>query len=250
MLDVIDTPRAAAFATVSEDAVWVTSPEADSVMRIDPATGEVDELTDPQMTYPLGVTAAEGLVWVASMRSRPFTVLGIDPDSREVVQRVRLGWARTSGSAAVGPRYIEAVDGELWTGVVSLEQVVGISATAHKVEDRVDIQGTGCGNIAGGDGWVWVTGCEDAGLAQIDTESGALERTLLAGAGVCGVTYLEGSLWVCTADGLQQVDPTDGATVSTTKLPFTGTLTAAYGDLWMTPEGPAESDRILRIDLG
>ncbi len=76
-------------------AVWLTDlveeplvnaePEAGQLFRIDPATGDVDDVT-PVGKWPAGVTTGGGSVWVANGGER--TISEIDPGTNQVVKTI------------------------------------------------------------------------------------------------------------------------------------------------------------------
>ena len=69
---------------------WVTSTDADTLTRIDPATAQPATIQDVG-DGPLGVAADPSGVWVAN--SLDGTISRVDPDSTRVLDRIHLGFS-------------------------------------------------------------------------------------------------------------------------------------------------------------
>jgi hypothetical protein len=92
-----------AHATAAFDSIWVSEQFADRVVRLDPASGEVQATIDVG-DKPWRLQPADGSMWV---RTDSFYV-EVDPDTNEVT--------RTLAKANVGPAANRswAVDGAMW----------------------------------------------------------------------------------------------------------------------------------------
>lgn len=71
--------------TVTDDAVWVTNYQADSVSRIDPESGEVT--TVPGAGIGAGITSGGGYVWASAADG----IARIDPESATIIDKVGVG---------------------------------------------------------------------------------------------------------------------------------------------------------------
>jgi hypothetical protein len=81
----ITTARGADKFAVTDDAVWVTNYQADSVSRIDPETNQVTTLADAGSG--VGITSGGGYVWAATANG----IAKIDPATASIVDAIELG---------------------------------------------------------------------------------------------------------------------------------------------------------------
>jgi streptogramin lyase len=70
---------------VTDDAVWVTNYEANTVSRIDAATAAVTTIDD--VGHGVGITTGDGSVWASTFTG----IARIDPATAEIVEEVYLG---------------------------------------------------------------------------------------------------------------------------------------------------------------
>jgi YVTN family beta-propeller protein len=88
-------------AVVGADAVWVTSSEDDTVMRVDAASGKVE--TIPVGNRPTGIAFDEDRVWVAN--SQDGTISRIDTETYEV-GTLHLGFRPTAVAVEQGAVWV------------------------------------------------------------------------------------------------------------------------------------------------
>ena len=81
----IATEAGAHTFAATDDAIWVTNYQANSVSRIDPATNKVT--TIPDVGSGVGITSGGGYVWAAVLRG----IARIDPDSVAIIDVIDLG---------------------------------------------------------------------------------------------------------------------------------------------------------------
>jgi DNA-binding beta-propeller fold protein YncE len=97
----IELPHAPDQAVVGADAVWVTSSEDDTVMRVDAASGEVEMI--PVGNGPSGIAFDEDRVWVAN--GQDGTISRIDTETYEV-GTLHLGFRPTAVAVEQGAVWV------------------------------------------------------------------------------------------------------------------------------------------------
>ncbi|MCC6223770.1 MAG: hypothetical protein IT201_09825 [Thermoleophilia bacterium] len=189
----IDLEEAACVAA-GAGSVWVTAPNAGTVTRIDPDTGEVAAVIEVG-GYPQGIAVGFRAVWVAS-GNPPGGVNGavtrIDP--------------RTNEAAAVipvpdVPEYVAAGAGGVWvtTDAGTVRRIE--PGTNALLDPPIEVGPAGRTAVAVGDETVWalvMTGPDTLGTAvEIDprTEEIVGEPVEL-GQSPLGLAFGEGALWV------------------------------------------------------
>lgn len=225
-----------------EGAVWVVSAADRALVRLDPATGSVvDEIAIREgVGPPIGVTVANGSVWVHTgyaerqvrtgnaERQRVVVVpavVRVDPATNRVLSTIALDHASSAGIAVGG--------GAVWsassdTGVVSRRELPGGRLTA-----------TGRGpvrpvTLAFGMEAVWSLGGGRASnqpaipgtIARIDPTSLSVTSSTEVGPSPQDLAVGNGAVWAVDA-GDGAVVRIDAATVSMTdRVPLPGLLTS------------------------
>ncbi len=163
------------------DAIWAALPDKASVARIDRRTRKV-RLT-PVGEYPYFVLAEGNAVWTTSYRSR--TVSRLDPDSGEVVDRVRL---------PTDPYWVTAAAGSLWVG--GQETVYRLDAVTLDVQAKVALGQQAWTMAADESGNVWVTERYGFEVSRINTRTNRVDRRVRVGLGQPNGIAAGDSLWV------------------------------------------------------
>jgi virginiamycin B lyase len=101
----IELPHAPDQAVFGADAVWVTSSEDDTVMRVDAASDAVQAI--PVGNGPTGIAFGEDRVWVAN--GQDGTVSSIDPETNQV-GTLQLGFR---------PAAVAVVQGAVWVALAA-----------------------------------------------------------------------------------------------------------------------------------
>lgn len=193
-----------------ESALWVTVTAYDSagtaslagsLMRVDPATGQVIA-TIPVGRGPGAIVTSPGAVWVANYEDG--TVTKIDPATNAV-----------AGSITLSPGLIGLAYGEgaLWVTNELKDTVLRIDPATNAVTATI-LTVRGPEGIAVGGKSVWVanwgtTGQPDGMLSRIDPVTNAVVRTIPIGTNPGYVAYGGGYVWVglYMSSVLVQVDP-------------------------------------------
>jgi DNA-binding SARP family transcriptional activator/streptogramin lyase len=150
---------------VDDDAVWLGGGRR--LIRVDPATGEVERRT--RVPDPLdGVAVGAGAVWAVSGPSS--TVLRIDPDSAAVTDRIAIVTRPDVLSphpigVAVDANFVWVLNGTTATVTKIDPDLRGIVATFPLGKDAT--------TLAAGEGAAWISS-RDGTVTRIDAETNAV----------------------------------------------------------------------------
>jgi streptogramin lyase len=155
----------------------------------------------------------------------------------------------------VGADFPIAAFGSVW--VVAADRpkpaVVRVSPESNEIEAQILVPGRRCQGMTAGFGSVWA--CNDKGIARIDPRTNKIVSLLdLPTVSSNRLATTADSIWAFTsangvepADGLLKIDPTS-ETAETIQLGHdAGTMTAAFGYLWVTS---VRDGLLLRVDPG
>jgi hypothetical protein len=214
------------YMTYQDGIVWMSSFVLDSLLRIDPRTGEVRQLDlGPGQAGTTGVIGTSRGVWAANHYLG--TIVRVD-DKGKVVESVQVSRAGIMGPQAM------TTDGEnIWVTIPEDQAVAKVRISDGAVLAHVAVDYVPSGAMAFGDGRIWVTGGgEDAKgrVTEIDAERATATRVLQIGHDNGRALYAFGSLWVPLLDGSRQllrVDPDTGHATGQVILPADGIAVAA-----------------------
>ena len=239
-----DGPRA---LTVVDGQVWVVNGDAGTVSRVDLERGDVVGAPIPIMSSSDGdsITAGEGKVWVAM------------PDQGQVLPiDAETGTPGTPISPPDGMNEeIVYGGGALWVlgdkgTVTKVDASSGKPGEPIKVGEELSEDGFFRGEIAFGEGAVWVAGLDDETVVSIDPASEKVDKTVTFSDGIEGdLAVGDGFVWtVNEASQLMRVDPAKGE-IAGNPLPA-GTagaqdMAAGEGAVWIA--GDEESNTLTRV---
>jgi YVTN family beta-propeller protein len=186
-------------------SAWVTVPSAQSLARIDVASGSVTD-SIPVAGQPARVTTGGGAVWVAS------TVGGqisrIDPGTGSVTQTIELGGANVAD--------ITSGDGSIWAASATDRLLAEIDPATGSVRRRIELD-IAPSALAVGQRVIWVASFDANVLEAIDRGSGRVLFTTAVGQGPSAIAAARDAVWV--ANGLDatvsRVDPRTGSVRAT-----------------------------------
>jgi len=127
-------------------SVWMLTDKKGTLARIDPA----DNKTVAEIVVPTGSYCAafgEGAVWITSTEGN--SVTRVDPNANLVVETIPVG---------KGPRFLTVGEGSVWTLNQTEGNVSRIDPKTNKVVATIEVGVPGGGgDIAAGEGSIWVT---------------------------------------------------------------------------------------------
>ncbi len=178
------------------ESVWIIVDDKGTLARIDPATNAiVAEIYVPSGSY--GLAFGEGALWVTSTAHD--SVTRVDPDTNLVVETIPVGKA---------PRFVAAGLGAVWTLNQGDGSVSRIDPKINKVVATIEVGVPGGGGeIAAGEGSVWVTAFQFP-LSRIDPISNTVVQQFF-GEGGDAVRVGLGSVWLSNlrAGNVWRIDP-------------------------------------------
>jgi sugar lactone lactonase YvrE len=233
--------------TVTKDRVFVLSNKDGRIVVLDASTGEpVRQI--PTSQGGTAVTAGFGSIWALK-------------ESTDMLLRYKRSNGNRIGPAiqiAVGERPVIVTAGEkaVWVGVRQLdgrrngsgESLVRILPNLTKpAQTPIDIPG-GVGDVAVGEGAVWVTNTFSSSVTRVDPNDLDDLRQIRIGGTPNGVAVGEGSVWVAVEQekALVRVSPRKRKRTGSVKLGVIPTrVTVGGGSVWVTARG---ANRLFRID--
>lgn len=203
------TPSPAANVAASPSAVASVPVEANSLGRLDPATGTV--VSDQSVgAQPSGIAVApDGSIWVTNTTAG--TVSRLDPTGTSVVQTIQqvgtdpTGIAISPASAAVGANSI-------WVADSGSRQVARISPVTNTVVKLYPVGNAPGGLAVDASGQIWIADRLDGALVQLDPTTGK-EKSYTIGLTPMDVAFGAGSIWVSDYDKgtVVRIDPAQGS---------------------------------------
>ncbi len=168
---------------VSADSFWILTDKKGILARVDPADNKVvAEVRVPPGSF--AVAYGEGSLWVTSTETSQLA--RVNPRTNVVEQLIATG---------AKPRFLTVGFGSVWTLNQQNGDVTRIDAKTNKVLATIPVGVPGGGGeIAAGEGAVWITAFEFP-LSKIDPEQNKVVRQY-AGPGGDAVRAGLGSIWL------------------------------------------------------
>ena len=183
--------------TANADSIWMLSDPKGILSRIDPATNRVvAEIQVPAGSF-VCVFGEDNAIWVVSTDNS--VVARVDPKTNLVTDRVAVG---------PRPRFTAVGAGSIWTLNQGDGTVSRIDVKAKKLITNIELGVPGGGGeIAYGEGYVWVTVFEIP-LSQIDPDTNKVIRQWV-GPGGDAVRIGHGSVWLSNIrqENVWRLDP-------------------------------------------
>jgi class 3 adenylate cyclase/streptogramin lyase len=214
------------------------SPAPNSVVRLDPQSGEVVGGAAVGTT-PTRMAFGDGALWVANFDDR-------------TIQRVNVADATASpaqGGISATPSAIAVGGGYVWVTAEFAGQVIRVDPGHANAAKPIDVA-TGIQGIAYGEDAVWIAGANDGTLYRLDPVTGQTQPIPLPdGSQPQDVAVGGGSVWVTDALG-GRVFRVDASTEEITDtIPLLGGQPARIafgaGYVWVTS---TDADALTRID--
>ena len=216
---------------VGEDSVWVVESGGPSVSRISPGTGEVVETIEVG-NGPAGVAVGEGAVWVTNRFDG--TVSRLDPDSGDVVE-IPVG---------LDPRGITVGLGSVWAALAGSNQVVRIEPETNEVIQAINV-GTAPGSLTVVANEVWVVNTLDDNVSRVSSDTNSVIGAIEVGDDPADIAVVDGVVWVANeADGtLTRIASGQSSTSSTVIESAPQGMAPVGSDLWVTVRDTSTSHR-------
>jgi DNA-binding beta-propeller fold protein YncE len=187
----------------AEGGVWVLSDKNGRLSRIDPLTNKVSPVIEVAPNS-FAAAAGYGSIWITNTGDNPNangSIQRIDPKLNKVIARIEVGKQ---------PRFLAVGEGGVWTLNQTDGSVTRIDPQTNKVVATIlcDVPGTG-GDIACGEGYVWVRAKKDM-LLVIDPKENRVVEIFGPPAGSGAVRAGYGAVWVTAHDinKIWRIDPT------------------------------------------
>jgi YVTN family beta-propeller protein len=186
---------------VSPEAVWTANKDANSVTRIDSATGAV-VATIPVPKTPTSVAYGADSVWVCSQNGGTMGLTRIDPVTNRIVAQIDVGasagyqcdWVQFSSQT--GALWIVALD----TQTQREDIIERIDTATNQVRATIHLQDNIQTSLAIGATDVWA--CNETTLYRVDAQSAHVKGSLPLGAFACsGMLMSSASLWIAHGAG-------------------------------------------------
>jgi len=183
--------------TANADSVWMLSDMKGILSRIDPATNRlVAEIQVPSGSS-VAVLGEDGAIWVASTENS--VLVRVDPKTNLITDRVAVG---------PNPRFSTAGGGSIWTLNQGDGTVSRVDVKTRKLITNIEVGVPGGGGeIAFGEGYLWVTVFEIP-LSQIDPDTNKVIKQWV-GLGGDAVRVGHGSVWLSNIrqENVWRLDP-------------------------------------------
>jgi hypothetical protein len=256
---------------VGEGAVWVPSAVANTLFRVELATGSVTRIaTGPSADeWPITAVVTPGAVWAGNHHGG--TVARVDPRTNAVVGGVP--W----GEHGNGGIYHMTTDGSrIWVTGSRTSDVAEIDAATNSIVRRTVVPTGTCGGIDVDPSAVWLASGYDRpytcwtpanwGVSRIDRATAAVTRIGVGGRPI-DVRVAYGSVWVLTdapALELVRLHPVTYRVIGRLRLApgrcapaatgfcqgaeYSTALAVGFDSLWVRISGPGSAGRLLRIE--
>lgn len=209
---------------LADNAVWVSTQEANGLSEIDPATNTA--ATSATIGFIADGLAIDndGGVWVVNQTTEE--VFLVDPTGGRVLDMIAVGKR---------PTKVAAGEGFVWVVNEGSDTVSKINATTRSVVDDYDVADRPV-DVLVADGYVWVSNHGSASVSRVDPSDGS-SFEIEVGDGPLGLASGFGSIWVALLDEniVVRIDP---GTREVTARISVGTqpdgVAAGAGAIWVT----------------
>ncbi|MDX6682127.1 MAG: hypothetical protein QOG94_2166 [Solirubrobacteraceae bacterium] len=234
--------------TITKGRVWVMSTKNGSIVVLDAATGQPIHTI---ITRAGGTAVASGFGSIWALKDKTSSLLRYKRSTRR-----RVG-APIEISVAGRPVIVATGEKAVWVGVRkepesrrdgSGESLVRIDPSTNPPGQQAIAMPGGVGDVAVGEGAVWVTNTFSSSVTRVDPNNLEDTRRIRVGPVPNGVAVGEGAVWVALGRGkaVARVDPRKRRRTATIALGVSPTRVAVGGgSVWVTAR---DANRLFRID--
>jgi YVTN family beta-propeller protein len=176
---------------LTDDAVWVSAGQLDTIFRLDVKTNEVAAKVVVGKRPCSGLIAGFGSVWAPSCGDKNQGIaptLGrVDTKTNTLVATIPVGPAESEGGIAASPDAI-------WLVTDKAGKMSRIDPNTNAVAATIDVP-AGSASVVYGDGAVWVTTPAANMLTRVDAKTNKVTDSIEIGKGPRFVTFGAGSVW-------------------------------------------------------
>lgn len=200
---------------IAPGAVWASNFDANTVSRIDPASGAVMGTFASGGLAPEDVAFLDGSIWIANHHGDP---TGSVTRIDPATGAVIAKIRAGKAQDCCGPQGLAAVDGSIWVAIPNEDAVERIDPATNSVVAKIPV-GNACGEIAGDATAIWVaSACEDIALTRIDPTTNRVVKTISLEDHIGGIALAFGSVWAMTRSSLDRINPATNKVVARLKL--------------------------------
>lgn len=232
---------------IARGAVWVTSKNPNTLVRIDARTNKVADTIALPGDACAGFTFGFGSVWIP-LCAKPNALLRVDLATHRAIT-LAIGPAGPEGGIA-------ASDDSVWMVSDDAGTLERVDPKTNQVRQRIALA-AGSYNPIASHGRIWITSVKTNVVTAVDAKTGAIVATVGVGRGPRFLTAGGGSVWTLNqGDGtITRVDEASMKVVATidAKLPgHGGDIAYGDGDVWASLSGTpltridARTNRIAR----
>jgi peptide/nickel transport system substrate-binding protein len=266
-LDVAPAEVASGFGSL-----WVSEPDANRVVRVDPTRRQVVATIDVGRG-PGAIGCSAGDVWVVN--SLDGTLARIDPGSNKVVQTIKVGsdpsavavsgasvWVASRGDGTVqpvalstgrpeapiatgnGPSALAAYRGTLWVANEDSGTISRLDTRTRALVDTIQV-GDSPSAIAATQSGVWVLDQLDATITHVDPARDLVAATFPLTGAPAGLALTNHAVWVADEDSaaLLKLEPGGDRVVQTVPVGGLPQSLTANGGLWLSIDAGGERHR-------
>ena len=225
--------------------MWVLSGTDGKIVVLDARTGEV---VRRETTREGGSAVAAGFKSIWALKERTGSLLRFRRSSGDRIGAIRILAEGLPNIVATGERAV-------WVGVRKRpprdgagESLVRVDPSLNPPEQEAVPMPGGVGDLAVGEGAVWVTNTYSSSVTRVDPRNLKNMRPIKVGGVPNGVAVGEGAVWVAVASSkaLARINPRTRRRTATIPLGVVPTRVAVGGgSVWVTAQG---ANKLFRID--
>jgi DNA-binding beta-propeller fold protein YncE len=220
----------------------------------DPATSKVHPIAGVSDVRGLAFDPRTQTMWIGSAVDGSLTK--VDAKTGQVVDTLMIDGLDSGGSIVLAGHnlWVANFDGEL----------LRIDLDRHRVVTRLQPFGGALGHVVSAGGWLWAVSTDEPTLLRMDPDTGKVTRRIandFAGTASPGFSAPpDGTLWLASADRIEQLDSETGETLHSYEIPLSGNadldtyyavggVVVGFGSIWTTIfDDTYADDAVVRLE--